>query len=564
MKSCGARFVPSFKNLFFLSLLILGYLPLWSQGGRGGVSGTVQDPSGLPVADATVVLADVDKGTTLSTVTSGAGVYSFVSLSTGQYQVTITHAGFDTAVLKNITVTVDHANTVNVKLTTAQVNETVTVDGSPSLLDPSNSIVGQLIGAETIDRVPIVDRDVYQLVQLSAGVIPANGTPNSSGYGAIFNSRSLIDVSSYTINGSLQGSVYYLVDGSPIGVAENNAASILPAFQIPEDAVEEFRVETQNTPATYASGGGGVISLVTKSGSNRFHGDAFGYFRPNALDANDYFFKLYNPGVAAPDFHRYQEGGAISGPILHDKLFFFGDYEATQQTTLESGGFTVPTDAERKGDFSADSFTIYNPLVPDTGVVNDDGSVNRTPFAGNIIPQGNLDPVAMAFANKYPEPNYPANPIDPYHTGNYRTSGLDPQNAQKFDVRLDYANSEKNRIFGRFSYGRLDFGNADLYHNGEDPYYYQNLTNTRNVLFGDDLTLGKTAVLQLRYSFTRHYENQTGAPQNNNFDITSVGFPAIPGRPGRLQADARLQSRSYLGHRRHRQRRHLPVRQRKQ
>ena len=525
MRAYRLTFASALKKLSALSFLTLGLLPLWSQGGRGSISGTVQDVSGASVTDATVVLTDVDKGTTLSTVTTGGGVYSFVSLSSGHYQVTVTHGGYDTAVQNNITVTVDHTSTINVKLSLAKVNETVTVDASTSLIDPSNSIVGQLIGAETIDRVPLVDRDVYQLVQLSAGVIPANGTPNSSGYGAIFNSRSLIDVSSYTINGSLQGSVYYLLDGSPIGVAENNAAAVLPAFQIPEDAVDEFRVETQNTPATYASGGGGVISLATKSGTNHFHGDAFGFFRPNALDANDYFFKLYNPGQAPPDFHRYQEGGAIGGPILHDKLFFFGDYEATQQTTLESGGFTVPTVAERNGDFSADSFTIYNPLVPDTGVVNADGSTNRTPFTSNKIPHGDLDPVALAFANKYPQPNYPADPTDPYHTGNYRSSGLDPQNAQKFDVRLDYAQSAKNRIFGRFSYGRLDFGNADLFHNGYDPYYYVNLTNTRNVLVGDDLTLGKTAVLQLRYSFTRHYENQTGAPTNNNFDIASVGFP---------------------------------------
>jgi hypothetical protein len=115
--------------------------------------------------------------------------------------------------------------------------------------------------------------------------------------------------------------------------------------------------------------------------------------------------------------------------------------------------------------------------------------------------------------------------IRPYHTGNYRTSGLDPQNAQKFDVRIDYAQSARNRLFGRFSYGKLNFGNADLYHNGYDPFYYINTTNTRNALIGDDVTLGKTAVLQLRYSFTRHYEDQTGAPQNLGFDITSLGFP---------------------------------------
>ena len=138
----------------------------------------------------------------------------------------------------------------------AEPPRTVTVDASSSLIDSSSSTVGQLISAETIDRVPMVTRDVYQLVQLSAGVLPANGTPNASDTVAINNARSLIDVSAYTVNGSLAGSVYYMLDGSPIGIAENNIAAIIPAFQVPEDGVEEFRVETQNTPATYSSGGG--------------------------------------------------------------------------------------------------------------------------------------------------------------------------------------------------------------------------------------------------------------------------------------------------------------------
>ncbi len=160
--------------------------------------------------------------------------------------------------------------------------------GASSLVDNNNSTVGQLISAEAIDRVPLLTRDVYQLVQLSAGVLPANGTPNASDTPGINNARSGIDVSAYTVNGSLQGSVYYMLDGSPIGIAENNAASVIPAFQIPEDGVEEYRVETQNTPATYASGGAGVISLVSKSGTNKFHGGAFVYIRPNVLAANEY------------------------------------------------------------------------------------------------------------------------------------------------------------------------------------------------------------------------------------------------------------------------------------
>src|SRR5208282_1137545 len=128
--------------------------------------------------------------------------------------------------------------------------------------------------------------------------------------------------SAYTINGTMQGSVYYLLDGSPIGIAENNLAAIIPAFQAPLDDVQEYRVETQNVPATYQSGGAGVISLVTKSGTNKFHGDVFGYFRPDKFAANDTFVKANQLSSDQPNqplaFHRYQEGGSIGGPILHN------------------------------------------------------------------------------------------------------------------------------------------------------------------------------------------------------------------------------------------------------
>ncbi|WP_446743614.1 carboxypeptidase regulatory-like domain-containing protein [Silvibacterium acidisoli] len=518
---------PYFLRKFSLVVcLFLACSACLAQAGHGGISGTVTDSAGAVVPSAFVELLETGTGVKQSTVTTSAGVYSFVSVAPGTYQLTVKHEGFTTAVDKNIVVTVDQTNHLNVTLSVGAVSQSVTVDDSTSLISTSSSTVGQLISSQTIDRVPLLTRDVYELVQLSTGVLPANGTPNSSSSGAIFNARSLIDVSSYTINGALQGSVYYVLDGSPIGVAENNIASILPAFQVPEDGVDEFRVETQNTPATYASGAAGVISLVTKSGTNKFHGDAFGVFRPAAVAANDYFYKQNNPGAPTPDFHRYQEGGAISGPIIKDKLFFFGDYEDTQQEQLEVGSYTVPTAAERTGDFSADNLTIYNPFAPDNPVANPDGSHNRQPFAGNIVPSSMFDPVAKYFADKLPLPNAPGDG-SPYHRNNYSGSGLDPQNAHKFDVRIDYSPNQKQRIFARYSYGNLNFGNADLYGSSDefDPYYYVNITKTHNVVLGDDITLSPTMVLSLRGSWTRHFENQTGDPRQNNFDISSVGFP---------------------------------------
>ncbi len=527
------------KNRHLRSAAMCNLLVVWilafcaataamAQAGRGSINGLVTDSSGALVRGAKVTATNHATELSVSTVTTAAGLYSFVSLNPGSYIVAASQAGFESVAQDNVTVSVDQVTAVNIALRVGSVNEVVTVSQSSSLVDANNSTVGQLISSEVIDRVPLLTRDVYELVQLSAGVLPANGTPNASDTVGVFGERPGAEVSSYTINGSLQGSVYYMLDGSPIGIAENNTAAIIPAFQIPEDGVDEYRVETQNAPATYQSGGAGVISLVSKSGSSEFHGDGFVYIRPNTLGANDYFNKqsqLFN-GMPnqTPAFHRYQEGGAIGGPILRKKLFFFADYEATQQKLYEAGTYTVPTAAELTGDFSADTgagLTIYNPTVPD----NADGT--RQAFANNKIPAGDIDPVARNFITQFPLPA-PNAPGDggPYHLNNYFGAGLDPTTAQKFDIRGDWYLSEKQRLFARFSFDRLFFSDANLYGSGHlDPFYWQNITNGRNILLADDYTLSSTSVLQLRYSFTRHYENQTGDPSQNGFDITKLGFP---------------------------------------
>ncbi len=526
--NAGASY--ALRNLFVVIILVCSAAAVLAQAGRGGISGLVADQSGAIVPGASVTAQDLANGVTLSTVSSSAGLYSFISLSPGTYQLTFEMKGFEKVVLENIPVTVDQVTAANAALKVGSTSETVTVTETTSLVDTSNSTVGQLISADTIDRVPLLTRNVFDLVQLSPGVTPANGTPNSSSsqsIGSITSGRPGVDVSSYTINGAIIGSVYYMVDGSPIGLAENNAGAIIPALEIPEDGVDETRVETQNTPASYQSGGAGVISLVTKSGTNQFHGDAFGIFRPDVLASNEYFNKqseLANSTANTPPaFHRYQEGAAFGGPIHKDKLFFFGDYEATQQQLYDgSNVFTVPTTAERNGDFSADSFTIYDPTQPD----NPDGT--RQAFAGNKIT--NPNPIALKFLSEFPKCNYPdptscdQSPDDV--SNNFFKPGTDPSTAQRFDIRMDWDQSARQRIFGSFSFDRLYSSLVNAYGNMWDLYYAQNVTNGRNLLLADDLTLNPTTVLELRYSFTRHYENQGGDPSQVGYDITQLGFPS--------------------------------------
>jgi hypothetical protein len=526
------------RNLLLLCLLFLFVSSVaLAQAGRGTVSGLVTDPAGALVAGARVVLLNHATGVTQHTTTSSAGLYTFISLNPGVYQVTASQTGFKSVAEDKVTVSVDQATEVNITLEVGATSETVTVTEGSELVEPSNSTVGQLIDSATIDRVPLLYRNVYDLVQLSAGVTPPNGSPNSSdsmqSIQNISSGRPGVDVSSATINGAIVGSVYYMLDGSPIGIAENNAAAIIPAMNIPEDGVDEVRVETQNTPASYQSGAAGVISLVSKSGTNKFHGDVFGVFRPNALSANEYFNKQtqLSSGLknSPPDFYRYQEGAAIGGPILKDKLFFFADYEDTQQEQFEGiDYFSVPTSAERTGDFSAflngsNPTVIYDPTQPDLP------NGNRQAFPGNKIP--NPNPIGLLFLSKMPKCNLPSPTTCDSATSdvvnNYGIPGLDPFNAHRFDVRVDWAKSERQRIFTRFSYDKLIFSTANVFPSpGWDPNYAQNTTNGRNILIADDLTLNSSTVLNLRYSFTRHHESQGGPPSYLNTNIASLGFPA--------------------------------------
>jgi hypothetical protein len=540
----GNAFGQKVWSFLFVCILLLGASSVaLGQAGRGSISGLVTDPAGAVVPGSRVVLLNRATGLTQHTVTSGGGLYTFISLNPGVYQVTASQTGFKSIAQEKVTVNVDEVTEVNITLEVGAATETVTVTEGVTLVEPTNSTVGSLIGSETIDRVPLVSRNVYDLIQLSAGVNAVNGSPNSSdsmqSIQNISSGRPGVDVSADTINGSLVGSVYYMLDGAPIGIAENNSAAIIPAMNIPEDGIDEVRVETQNTPASYQSGGAGAISLVSKSGTNKLHGDVFGVFRPNALSANDYFNKdseiANGQANTPPSFYRYQEGGAIGGAIKKDKLFFFGDYEDTQQQQFEGlKTYNVPTSLERTGNFSQMGFTIYDPTQPD----NPDGT--RQPFNSNIIL--NPNPIALLFLANMPKCNYPSpSTCDQATTDlnsvgyNYAVPGLDPLHAHRFDVRVDWAKSEKQRIFTRFSYDRLVFSTANVFPSpGWDPDYALNTTNGRSALVADDLTLNASTVLNLRYSFTRRYEHQGGPASYSSTDITNlgtvngstVGFPA--------------------------------------
>ncbi|HTZ76033.1 MAG TPA: TonB-dependent receptor [Candidatus Aquilonibacter sp.] len=515
------------------ALVMLMTLNLPAQvAGRGSLSGLVADSTGAAVPSASVTLSNVATGVALQGKTSSAGLYSFISLVPGIYRLQVSQTGFQTAVQNDITVAVDQAETINVTLQLGAQTETVTVSAAEDITATTSSTTGQLINSDVINRLPLGQRDVFQLALLSPGVIPQDGNTTSLDTGRD-------QVSIFSINGAQQGTIYYLLDGSPLTIGENNQGVVIPALEPPEDSIQEFRMELSNTPASVETGAAGLISLVSKSGTDNFHGDAFGWIRPNGLDANDYFNKLND--VAIPNYHRYQWGGSLGGPIKKDKFFFFGDYEGTQQSTATQTTTTVPLPAELQGNFSyvqSQGVTIYNPYDFENNNCPTDSNGNPIspcpqPFAtGASIP---INPIAQKYLamNPWPAPNLGPNGTGTgnpkYHTNNYFAAGSNPEADQRFDVRLDDNVTSAQHLFGRFSFHREHDTSADLFDTSENKndIFYGNGTDFDhdfNAMIGYDYTLSSSAVLQLRASATRHYEFDQ--PQGQlGFNMTTLGFP---------------------------------------
>ncbi len=486
--------------------------------GRGSLSGLVTDSSGAAIAGAAVKLTNIDTGVVVSGRTSAGGLYSFLSLVPGNYQLKVEQSGFKTSVQNKITVAVDAEQRVNMSLQVGGVSQEVTVSAAPDIVATTSSTTGQLIPSEVIERTPLLTRDIFGLVQLVPGVIPQDGNPTS-----LDSQRN--EVSNFTINGAPQGTVYYTLDGSPLTIGENNQGVVIPAMEPPLDSVEEFEMETNVTPASIQTGAAGVISLVSKSGTNNFHGDVFGFARPNVLVSNDYFDRA--AGQPVPDFHRYQWGGSFGGPIKRNKVFFFGDYEGTQQASIATTTLTVPTAAEKLGDFSGDpGLTIYNP-DPSTWAAGPTpciapATICPQPFPGNKIPKGMINPIAAKYLQYWPAPNFPTSGT--YHPLNFFASGSSPLAVERFDVRLDDNLKSNQHLFGRVSVAREHDSTPNYFNNLFYPASL-NFNHDGNLMLGYDRTISSNTVLQLRGSATRHYEND-GPQAQAGFNQTTLGFPS--------------------------------------
>jgi len=398
-----------------------------AQIGSAALTGVIHDATARPVAGAAVVVTAASTGAARTTTTESDGRYSVVALPAGSYQVAVTGAGFRPLVRTGVVL--QTGETIRLDLTLELgTSETVTVIGDAPLLQSERGSLGQVVDRARIGNLPLNGRTFVTLATLSPGVAlpPATILPR--------------------INGGRPRTNEYLYDGISVLQPEPGQVAFIPII----DSIQEFRIERNSPPAEFGRFNGGVVNLTMRSGTNRFSGAAFEFFRDESLNARNYFQRS---DPSKPTFSRNQFGGVLGGPIRTGQTFFFADYQGQRQEIARTVTSTVPTLLQRQGIFTEAINgrvpTIYD---PQTTVVNANGTVTRTPFADNRVPMGRWDSVARTLLARYPEPTASGT------ANNFSRTAGEIDDQDQGDVRIDHRfRNGQDSAFGRLSYAHGAF-----------------------------------------------------------------------------------------------------------
>ena len=466
------------KRSALLAVLLLSISPFLYSQANGSFSGTVTDKSGLVVAGATVKVTSQATGLSREAKTDGTGHYSVPLLPVSIFTLRVESQGFQTTEQKDLRLQVNEQREVDFSLNPASVSQTVEVTANEVAVQTTNATLGQVIAEQQVADLPLNGRDFVQLATLTPG------TTQETNPGSFFNGGPSSEVStrgtySLSVGGSRAQSTDWLLDGVDNNELTAGGISILPSI----DAIQEFKVLTYNYSAEYGTRSGPTVLVSTKSGSNKFHGAVFEFFRNTKLDAKSFF------ASSKEQFNLNQFGAAIGGPIQRDKTFFFADYEGKRQRHGIPFIGLVPTQAMINGDYTLDPLggtrgvTQYqngfifpninspytfgpfqcdspdsatsNPLAP-----NPDGSQPEG-FDCNKIPREMFDPAVNPFVDPsglammqlYPAPDAVANTST---LTNFSAVPVRKLDEDKFDLRLDHTFSGKDSVFARFSYDQAD------------------------------------------------------------------------------------------------------------
>jgi hypothetical protein len=426
--------------------LFVTVTPVSAQVTTADLVGTVTDSSGAVVVSAQVTAMNEGTGISRTTQTDASGNYLITQLAPGRYTLTAELAGFRKLVQTGLELQVNQRAQVNLTLQVGEVSQVVEVEGTAPLLESQSSVLGSVISETQVQDLPLNGRNFVQLAILSPGV---SGTGFGT-RGTIMSGTRPDDQrpgSELFVNGNRESSNNYLYDGIDNNDRLTLALVIRPAIE----AIKEFKIQTNLFSAEQGRNPGGQVDVVTKSGTNAFHGAAYEFLRNSALDAKNFFDR---PTNKIPPFKQNQFGGAIGGPIIKNKTFFFGDIDIFRQRLARTFVNTVPTARMRTGDFGellagSSPRQIYDPF---TTRPNPDNPAQflRDPFAGNVIPSNLWDPVTAKLMNAYPLPTSSA------LTNNLVTNPTKKQDWEQWDVRIDHQINESNNFFTRYSWSKTD------------------------------------------------------------------------------------------------------------
>jgi hypothetical protein len=527
----------------------------------GTVSGMLTDPTGAVIQGARVTLTDEQKGYQFTTTSNGEGRYLFASVPPGMYSVTAEMKGFGTTVQNDVRLNVSENATANLVFKVAAESQTVKVEARSTTIETQDAVTGQVVDRRFIDNLPLVDRYVLNFTYLAPGITDQSDQNQISDTGTNFIS-----------NGSRGASADILMDGASITNFEPNGGITQVTYTPSPEAVEEFNVEQSNFSAEYGFSGGSIINMVTRSGTNKFHGEVYDFIRNTITDANNWFNTSVTPIIPIPPVHRHDFGGTFGGPIIKNKTFFFFDWDGTLQTYAQTFQGGVPSVAERTGDFSelcADNGGSFNAsglcnvtagqlYDPYSGVYNsNDGGPVRSAFIpfnrvnqyispgcnpaslpkGNSCPpsqfepatgvKGNLiDPVAQKMMALFPLPTPGLPNATPYL--NWIASGANRSNNEQFDIKIDHRFSEKNLLSGKYSQDWNTYTPYNCYKTFIDPCGSgANGGNAHLFALDDVYTFSPTLLLTTTFGFTRGTELIYAYNSSLNSDpLSTLGFPS--------------------------------------
>jgi hypothetical protein len=527
--------IPALKRKTAAALLLIAMAFLLSAkliaGVDASISGTVKDPSAAIVSGATVRAINVDTGVTSTQTTNAQGFYSFPSLTLGHYTIEVAQNGFRAYRQTGLVLDVNSALTVDVTLQVGEASQKVEVSSSALHVDTESTQLGEVITSTEITNVPLVSRSYTDLIALQSGVI-SSSSGLSGALAGPFNSTGLVlplvsgelNAGGLSVNGMREADNGFLLNGATVQELGFGGTAVIPNL----DSIAEFRILTSNFDAEYGNYSGGQINVITKSGANAFHGDAFEFVRNTDFDAANYFAQ----GVRGA-YHQNQFGGTLGGPIKHDKIFFFADYQGNRVVQAESTGLiAVPSAAEHNGDFSDRASQLTGTVVGTAWAQTLTGELGYPVSAGeNYYTPGCTTPAQCVFPNalipksafSVPATNIlPFIPVPNQGTNFQSTSQALTVNDSKTSGRVD-ANTQYGLLTAYYFFDNYSLSNP--YPTATIPGFPATGTGrTQVVNLADTKTLGNSSVNEARFEYVRNNILYNEVTNGGAVTLNSLGF----------------------------------------